>query len=397
MIQPVNESKSVPKQNRPKIRFFGPSDLEMNISGPIGLQSSRRPESRQGLIDVGPEKNRFDFEPEYFVRPDRPLTPASAKSNGPVDPTKWPLPPDPVQTGYTQPTEGVHRRSKSNYSLFPTRAEDIPRLPATVYSPDSSTASKSPFSSLAMRRQNRRSSLGDTKSVTDVREAFGFLSKPAPLFGGRHMRGDSTASSATVEIGLRFSLAPATLAAAKYTKTERSNEPSTLRTFSPQNDSPVPSPSTRSPTEEDITLSSQLNSFGFPELPARAMSPGLSQSPMLPVLSPATYLQDQREKILPPTPRITNSPPSQPPSQPAPPPPKAIAALGMSGLRMNPISPTPTSPTSSSPPSSGRSTPTGRSTPSSSRSRSPTAPSPNARIPMGAGTIARSPPRNGWI
>ncbi|PVI03862.1 hypothetical protein DM02DRAFT_212843 [Periconia macrospinosa] len=367
MITPVNESKSTPKQKRPRIRFFGPSDLEMNISGPIGLQSSRRPESRQGLIDVGPEKNRFEFDPEYFVRPDRPLTPASERSNVPVDLTKWPLPPDPVQTGYSQQDDGLHRRSKSNnYSLFPTRAEDIPRLPATVYSPEKTTTSRSPFSSLAMRRQNRRSSLGDTKSVTDVNEAFGFLAKPAPLFAGRHNRGDSTASSATVEIGLRFSLAPATLAAAKYTKVERS---------------------AKSPTTQisDRSLSKSPTSYEFPNPPPPALSPA-NMEPRFPILSPATYLQDQREKILPPTPKATAPAPA-----PAPPQPKA--ALGMSGLRMNPISPIQSSSgrSSPSPPSSGRSTP------QSNRSRSPTAPSPTARIPLGAGTMARSPPKGGWI
>ncbi|CAI6334010.1 unnamed protein product [Periconia digitata] len=382
MIQPVNESKTVPKQNRPKIRLFGPSDLEMNISGPIGLQGGRRPESRQGLIDVGPEKNRFDFDPEYFVRPDRPLTPASVNSNLPVDPTKWPLPPDPVQTSYAQQKEGLHRRSKSNYSLFPTRAEDVPRLPATVYSPDKPTPSKSPFSSLAIRRQNRRSSLGDTKSVTDVNEAFGFLAKPAPLFAGRHNRGDSTASSATVEIGLRFSVAPATLAAAKYTKAERPGESSSLRQPLGQegSNSPVRSPTTRISPAKDAALEKKLNSYEFPNPSPAHASP--VREHIFPVLSPATYLQDQREKILPPTPPVAAATATATAPQP-------VATT--SGLRMNPI--TPTSPPIKSP----SPTSSGRSSPMSSRSRSPTAPSPTARIPLGAGTMARSPQQNGWI
>ncbi|KAF2648581.1 hypothetical protein K491DRAFT_708629 [Lophiostoma macrostomum CBS 122681] len=386
VIRPIKEGPST-KQKRPKIRFFGPSDLEMNISGPLALQGGRRPDSRQGLIDVGPEKNRYDFDPEYFVRPERPLTPGSMRSVGPVDPSKWPLPPDPVQTSITNEpkdgTEGLHKRNKSSYSLFPTRAEDIPRLPATVYSPPKSN-NESRFSKLALRRQTRRSSIGDAKSVTDVTECFNFLSKPPPLFAGRHGRGESTDSSATVQIGLRFSVAPATLAAAKYTSATRqmdSSAPALRRdnsdTSAASLELPIQSPSTASLSS---SYGDAASSIAFPEPPKATASP-TQQGRVSPVSTDgAAYLQTQRDKVLPPTPRSTL--PGPPPST-RPPPPHA-PTHGMSGLRMNPISPsTPAMP--ASPPRSASST------------RSPTARSPTARIPLGAGTMARSPPHNGWI
>jgi hypothetical protein len=384
-IKPIHELEASTRPERPKIRFFGPSDLEVTISGPTALQGGRRPESRQGLIDVGPEKNRYDFEADYFVRPDRPLTPASAKTQGSIDPTKWPLPPDPAQT--TRPKgdiPGLHKRRKSSYSLFPTRAEDVPRLPPTVYLSDKPTANRSNiFSSLANRRRSQRSSRTDTESVTDVDEAFSFLAKPLPLFAGKHGRQDSTASSATVEIGLRFSVAPATLAAAKCTKVERSAQPSRLRAPLQQNESdtsvttlevPIQPPSNYVSSSEDMSLSHSLNSFSFAEPSPRTQSPSNSSpgtASALPTLSPATYLQDQRDKTLPPSPHSTD--------------PSPHSHSAKSGLHMNPISPS--SIRSVSPSTGGRSSPA-----QSNRARSPT-----AKIPLGAGTMARSSPRNGWI
>lgn len=394
----MSEMSGNAKQKRPKLRLFGPSDLEMHISGPLALQGGRRPESRQGLIDVGPEKNRFDFEPGYFDRPQRPLTPASARSHGPIDPTKWPLPPDPAQTGlFAEQNDGsdaLHRRTKSNYSLFPTRAEDVPRLPATVYRPSKLAGAQGRFSQLAMRRQSRKGSISDSKSVTDVGEAFGFLVKPPPLFSGFHNRNESTDSSATVQIGLRFSLGPAILGAAAYGEDpppvpalRRDESQSSVETLG----LPIQSPSANI-TPYDLEgetlqavafpspLKTQGDTLGSPAKP----SPGKTAA--FPILSPATYLHNQREKILPPTPRsaISGPPPTLHPPAPL------RTATGLSGLRMNPISPSSTlSPTSPATPST-----------LASRSHSPRStpsPSPTARIPLGAGTMARTPPANGWI
>ena len=313
--------KAKTQPNRPKIRFFGPSDLEMNISGPMALQTSRRPESRQGLIDVGPEKNRFDFEPEYFHRPERVLTPTSAKSMGSIDPTRWPLPPD------------MDEKNPTRYSLFPTRAEDVPRLPATIYKPNAA-ADNSKGSKSGLRRFTSRG------SITNVSEAFDFLTKP------RHRRQLSNDSIATVQIGLRFSLGPAIVAAPKGAQ--------------PENILPPPLP--RNETESS------------------------GESLHLPVQAPASrtnsgaYLKAQRERNLPPLPQSSLSiSRSATPNQ--------LSIPGSTPIRMSPLAVNPLTPTGLE----GSRTPSRPGTPAS------VTPSPTARIPLGAGTMSRSASRKEWL
>ncbi|KAH7089617.1 hypothetical protein FB567DRAFT_306433 [Paraphoma chrysanthemicola] len=374
VIRPMEEMKAPKKQQRPKIRFFGPSDLEMNISGPLALHGGRRPSSSQGLIDVGPEKNRSDFDDDYFIRPERAMTPMSLKSQSPIDLTKWPLPPDVAETKATTP--GGDRNTRG-YSLFPTRADEVPRLPATVYNPNAAPG-ESRVSKLALRRFTRRS------SVTNVADAFDFLTKPRPLFSEKHRRDRSTDSSATVQIGLRFSVAPATLAAAKYTIAERdveSGEPSVPPLKRNETESsgesiglPIQAPSPQSTTPEDLPSPSQ-----FPSPPPRARMPSPARTPAFPITpakNSSAYLQAQREKLLPAVP--PRSPLAEPPA------PIVQTATRMNPLQANPVTPvgTLTSPIVTSAPA----TPSGRQ-----------APSPTARIPLGAGTMSRSPPPNGWI
>ncbi|KAF2203032.1 hypothetical protein GQ43DRAFT_447731 [Delitschia confertaspora ATCC 74209] len=371
VIKPVGAGMPT-KQKRPKIRFFGPSDLEMNISGPIGLDGRR--ESREELMD---EKSRYALEDQdYLLRSEKlaPLSPGSLKP-----PSKWPLPPDSAQNIFPpseETTDGQHKRTKSAYSLFPTRAEEVPRLPATVYSPPKS--GKNNVSNLAVRGQSRRSSLADAKSVTDVNEAYHWLSAPAPLFGKRpHRREESTDSSATVQIGLRFSVAPAVIAAAQCTAVSRALSPPpalppSLRRDNTDSSSeslglPIQSPSTHSYSSSVGNISA----IAFPEPPNSTATTSPSKS------GPASYLQSARDKVLPPTPRYAK--PGPPPPAAAPTPPKAVA-VAVSGLRMNPVSPA--SPKKNK-------TPTTRS--------ATTSPSSGARIPMGAGTMSRSPPPFGWI
>lgn len=386
VIRPIEEIKAPTKQKRPKIRFFGPSDLEMHISGPMALQTSRRPESRQGLIDVGPEKNRFDIHPEYFVRPERALTPASTKPGSPIDPTKWPLPPDDDEKKIGR---SGHQRGKS-YSLFPTRAEDVPRLPATVYHPDAAQ-DNSRVSKLALRRFTRRS------SITNVSEAFDFLTKPKPLFAERHRRDRSNDSSATVQIGLRFSLAPATLAAAKFVQPERDVEASSSRApplKRGETDSsgeslglPIQAPSTATTSPDELPSPS-----AFPKPPPRNASPIRPRMPspartpafpLTPAQNSSAYLQAQREKVL----------PAPPPQSHVPAPRFAPTPSMPSGLRMNPLSANPVTPVASE----GSPTASQPGTPASITNGTRAAPSPTARIPLGAGTMSRSPPPNGWI
>ncbi len=328
VIRPFNEMKAKAQPERPRIRLFGPSDLQMNISRPMAFQSNRRPESRQGLIDVGPEKNHFDFEPGYFERPERVLTPTSANSLGTIDPTRWPLPPDDEE------------KSTGHYSLFPTRAEDVPRLPATVYK--QSPAQGAPRGSkLSLRRFTSRS------SITNVSD---FLSKSR-----------RTDSIATVQIGLRFSLGPAVVGIPKGAQPEGI----------------LPPPLKRNETE------SSEESMGLP-----------IQSPSSRVSSSA-YLQVQREKLLPsplfskstaPTPRSASPVQSYEPEPPVPqviaPEPVAPAPPVLPMLRMSPLAANPPTP-------NGSPVPSRPGTPASIVSVASITPSPNARIPLGAGTMPR--------
>ena len=408
IIRPIEEMRSQSKQKRPRIRFFGPSDLEMNISGPLALQGGRRPDSRQGLIDVGPEKNRFDFEAGYFERPDRAITPGS-KLQSPIDLTKWPLPPDLDEP--KEETKG-HQR-KASYSIFPTRAEDVPRLPATVYNPSRAVKGESRISKLAMRRFNRRS------SVTDVSREFESMDKPNPFFAMDRTRHASTASSATVQIGLRFSLGPAMLSAAKYTSPTAPNMPKLNRNETDSSNEslglPLQAPSPTANADEFLlkpaVFSPPTQRALSPAKPSPARTPAF---PITPSQNSSAYLQAQREKVLPPAP--TSAPRAESPRAPSPvaqspraQSPRAQSPLpapsALSGLRMNPVtpsasvaatSPTTTSPTSE-PATSRPSTPLAAALLRSNSGRSAASPSPTARIPLGQGTMSRSPPPGGWL
>jgi hypothetical protein len=375
VLRPINEMKSQSQEQRPKLRFFGPSDLEMNISGPLSLEGGRRPDSRHGLIDVGPEKNRYDFDSQYFERPERALTPASAKPGSPIDLTKWPLPPDVEDSA----EDAGRRERKASYSIFPTRAEDVPRLPATVYNPSKVYKSESRISKLAMRRFNRRS------SVTDVSKEFDSLDKPNPFFSMGRSRHASTDSSATVQIGLRFSLAPATLATPRYSNISPTapNIPQLQRNESDSSGEslmlPLQAPSPKEEFLQPATFSPFTQRAITPTKPSPARTPAF---PLTPSLNSSAYLQAQREKVLPVAPEA-----SAPPALPT--------AAVLSGLRMNPVSPVPSiaSPSPTSPAPTLAQVAMVR----SNSGRSAHSPSPTARIPLGAGTMSRTPPPQGWL
>ncbi|KAG9384724.1 hypothetical protein A1F94_004271 [Pyrenophora tritici-repentis] len=362
VIRPIDEINSTPNQKRPKLRFFGPSDLEMQISAPMDLQTTRRLDSRQGLIDVGPEKNRTDFDPEYFERPKRELLSLS----------------------------------------FPTRAEEVPRLPPTVYDPKAAQETTS-VSKLAMRRFTRR---GSVTSVTNVSDAFDFLTKPKLPFASGHSRMQSTDSSATVQIGLRFSIAPATLGTGKYNGNERPQPPKRGNTDDSDTSLELPIQGPPAETSSLETLSPGTYVPPSPVTRPRANSPNRTPAfPLVPVVNSSEYLKAQREKVLPAPPPSAEAPVPAPqavtPTQAAMPSPAMLSPAipkpaCISGLRMNPVSPVTAvaSPKTASQPATPSS-----STNSLARSNSGghAAPSPTARIPLGAGTMSRSPPPNGWI
>ncbi|GME44905.1 hypothetical protein GTA08_BOTSDO07859 [Neofusicoccum parvum] len=227
VIKPVG----VPwKQNKRAIRFrlFGPSDLEMTISGPLGIKDRAyamqdyyyRPE-KSGLEFAynTPEESTRPSDPENTYTPQLPTLLAnrqSRQSNG-SKLAAWPLPLEPLKRA-----ESKHARKPSGdrrtptYSLFPNQlpADDVPRLPATVYNPNQSSNTRKP----SFDTGKRGTAASFAPSVTDVSEAYQGLLPPMPLFAQRpfHRRDSSVDSSATVQIGLRLSVAPAAMMAGSH-------------------------------------------------------------------------------------------------------------------------------------------------------------------------------------
>ncbi|KAK0661723.1 hypothetical protein DIS24_g2306 [Lasiodiplodia hormozganensis] len=228
IIKPVG----VPwKQNTKAIRFrlFGPSDLEMNISKPLGVKD--RAYAMQEYYYNKPEKGSYDYSlnsPEMFRRPSDPeatYTPQLPtilvnrdfrQSNG-SKLSAWPLPLEPLKRttiGSRHSRKPSGDKRTPTYSLFPNRAsiDDAPRLPATIYNPfQPSSARDSRKPSFDTGKRGTQASLAP--SVTDVSEAYRGLLPPMPPFARprSHRRDSSLDSSATVQIGLRLSVAPAAL------------------------------------------------------------------------------------------------------------------------------------------------------------------------------------------
>ena len=348
----------VPWQKYPRIRFFGPSDLEMNISEPI----FNRSDSQDGLV-MAPEKERIGESPsrvDYYNRPEKesqdPRSPASSSPGSRTPPT--------------------HKRAKSSYSLFPTRAEEIPRLPAIIYTPPSASNPTSARNASSAANRQIRSSVGtNAASVTDVHEAsLQWLNPPpSPFSTQRHRRddsADSADSSATVQIGLRFSVAPAAIAAANRSALNRAltpppPPPAALRRDPSDSNReslrlPIQAPPSETspvdpPKQTGKTPSTPQAPPSVISSPSKSTSQNELSFPQLTPQSSGIYLQAVRNKVLPPTPRDSAvGKPNQP--------------TAISGLRINPVSPAKKSPTSRS------------------------------GVGLGAGTISRSPPpEGGWI
>jgi hypothetical protein len=215
--------KTTPWHERRKFRLCGPSDLElMNISAPI-ISSSYRPDEK--VADIW-ARQQAEAEQAKMSQINLPRNTYASKSNH-AKKTSWPLPEGPLappkdsvrspvspqSASLSKPLPG-HKRNQQSYSLFPG-FDDI-KLPATVYTPSSQPYSPKPKISTAVASSVSKAT--PTKltspSVTDVSEAS--LHPPGNPWMSRHRRGSSTDSSATVQIGIRFSAAPAALAASAY-------------------------------------------------------------------------------------------------------------------------------------------------------------------------------------
>lgn len=323
VIKPIG----TPWEKRRKIRLFGPSDLEMNISAPM---AKKMPEEE--LNYYAPEKQRIELPAATIKSPrdNAPLlrgdfgSPLSAQTS---EPANWPIPADTNEMPVT-PTaaqSSPHKRAKSTYSLFPTKADEAPQLPATVFSPTKADKGKqkASFKSVWSTPSN-----GDTRSVTNVSDGMPWLQPPPALFSARqHRRDSSQGSTATVQIGLRLSVAPAAIAAGDNAAMKRILTP-------PPRVEELLRKNTES-SEDSLNLPIQQPSSNATPSPGADSPPKPATSTVTPASSSTydNYIPRQgRNKVLPPTPTFTRQ---------------------MSGLRMNPITASPTSPPKGSPGSPG--------------------------------------------
>ena len=182
--------------NKHEIRMWGPNELAFSdqimdpVPAPLSPRSGlvSRAESQKSLITSSNKRNFIGMtelsvtkSPTYS-----PTKPNPLRSNVVTQMPSLPIPPTPTEHVSSEYTR------KQSYSLFPTPAPD---------SPDT----------LAPPHMNRFAS----ESVYEISD-FSDLLPPPPLHGKMgHRRGSSVSSSATVQIGIRFSQAPPSPAAPK--------------------------------------------------------------------------------------------------------------------------------------------------------------------------------------
>ncbi|KAF2755501.1 hypothetical protein EJ05DRAFT_502958 [Pseudovirgaria hyperparasitica] len=300
-------------------RSFGPGYMASSISEPI-LSTTHDIDKTILLFD-----KKGHLEPDFDPRAETSsITEQGILSPGRLDPSTWPSPPDPCSPTTASPSD-LTKRTKSSYSIFPTRADEIPRLPPSVYSFNKSSSLKSfaPF--------KRTTTASEVASITDVSASYeGPLRPPLPLFAHRHRRDSSGGSSATVQIGLRLSVAPATIAAGHITTQNRTipirrptlpAHPAVLRRdhSNPSVESlvlPIQTPSGF--TSKDITTS-QVQPQKAGETSTE------TETRITPTESSGEYLEKARDKVLPPIPHPSGT-------------------RGVSGLRLNPVTLPPAKP-----------------------------------------------------
>ncbi|KAK8235099.1 hypothetical protein IWZ00DRAFT_266348 [Phyllosticta capitalensis] len=202
------------------LAFPGPDSYDFKISEPIAVGGEKNNRFDRYGYQFRPEKTGFGTEKQSSGQKEK-----SETWKAPIVQSKQIDTPDssPVKSAVPskQPSQYVHKRSRSgSYSLFPAKSEQgreshlpyslrlpviptMPKLPSTVYSPDSSPQkAKAPADPFSTPTKGARSG-----SVTNVADYYETL-PPRPLFTGRHIRDTSVDSLATVQIGLRLSMAP---------------------------------------------------------------------------------------------------------------------------------------------------------------------------------------------
>ncbi|KAF2428056.1 hypothetical protein EJ08DRAFT_327698 [Tothia fuscella] len=281
-IKPVK----TPWVARRKFRLCGPSDLElMNISSPLG-ESSFQPNDRVSDIWARQEAEKGQAKMSEVTLPSSSYTPKQSHAKkaswplpeqGPLTPPKSaalpkvsersPISPKTVAITKTLPS---HKRNQQSYSLFP--GSDDVRLPATIYSPNSqaySPRTKLPTIPASSADVNPFLAKLTSPSVTDIREAS--LDPPNQPWAPRHRRGSSADSSATVQIGIRFSAAPSALTATalRGSSTQIPKRPSlraVIDNMTPMKPQPSVAQIPTSHPIQDATLQSPFNpKWDFPQ------------------------------------------------------------------------------------------------------------------------------------
>ncbi|KAE9988111.1 hypothetical protein EG328_000581 [Venturia inaequalis] len=208
-IRPNN----TPWLERRELRLFGPSDLElMRISSPIMDPNYRSDEkdSANWMFFNDISKNGAPVDSDLII----PVLPLKASTKVSPRLLKEPIPPPKDQPTKSpmasKATTGTPRKisnhqRKPSYSLFP--GPDDLTLPASVYTPG--LMSKASVSALAPTFTNPF--LGTSPTTKDDQA----LPAPRKPWKPSHRRGSSDESTATVQIGIRFSTAPSALAASR--------------------------------------------------------------------------------------------------------------------------------------------------------------------------------------
>ncbi|KAK8058315.1 hypothetical protein PG994_008763 [Apiospora phragmitis] len=180
-----------------KIRGPSPSDnyFSTQIEKPVGEPRLQQSESQENLVsssrDV--EKAAIESQPADHFKLSQPNPLRSHAVYTP--PPNEPRAPEPAQLPATQEAGGHGQKRSTSYSLFPNNnpnnnnpnTTSVGLLPTTTYNPDINVQRATP----------------DAEELyEDIYETL----KPPPKMGfGRHRRDSSMVSTATVQIGLRFS------------------------------------------------------------------------------------------------------------------------------------------------------------------------------------------------
>ncbi|KAK8035371.1 hypothetical protein PG993_010366 [Apiospora rasikravindrae] len=183
-----------------KIRGPSPSDnyFSSQIEKPVGEpRTLKQAESQENLVPAGRdvEKGAIESQPaDYFNF----SQPNPLRSHAVYTPTpNEPRAPEPAQLPATQEAGGHGHKRSTSYSLFPNKnpnnnnpdTTSVALLPTTTYTPEINVHRATP-----------------DENPEDLYEDIYETLKPPPKMGfSRHRRESSLISTATVQIGLRFS------------------------------------------------------------------------------------------------------------------------------------------------------------------------------------------------